>query len=289
MSESKFKLPTGNTKYKLKPIKKVRGKYKEIDEQHLANFLFGPAKKHLMADISHEPVLTLDEQLFFENASLSGLGFNPGDLATNKPENNYWANPKNKISLDESGLNLDLSIPKDYLLYAILRSKKDLVAMHPDNLKGSKMKQTYKWVLEPEGYQAKAKADDYNVNREIFKFLGKIEDNKVEMINFLLEAEPKKFVSSSSTLDFLQGELNKLAKEKPSTFIKVMKDDDRGIKSTIKRALKAGAIKKDGISFVLDEGDVLGSSLNETIKFLKDPENQDVKDKIEIKIEKSKV
>lgn len=289
MSESKFKLPTGDTEYKLKPIKKTRGKYKEIDKNHLANFLFGPAKKHLMADISHEPVLTLKEQLFFEDASLSGLGFSPGDLATNKRKENYWANPENRVSLDELGVNLDLSIPKDYLIYAILRSKKDIVAMHPDDLEGSKMKQTYKWVLEPKGYAEASKADSYNANREIFKCLGKIEDNKVDMINFLLEANPKKFISSSSKLDFLQGELNTLATEKPATFIRIMNDKDVSIKGTIKRALKAQAIKKDGISFVLDEGDVLGTSLNETIKFLKNPENQDVRDKIEIKIEKSKV
>ena len=93
-----------------------------------------------MADISHEPVLTLKEQLFFEDASLSGLGFSPGDLATNKRKENYWANLENRVSLDELGVNLDLSIPKDYLIYAILRSKKDIVAMHPDDLEGSKMK-----------------------------------------------------------------------------------------------------------------------------------------------------
>lgn len=290
MSEKneKFVLPTENTIWELKPHKKVRGKNKEIGKDHAANFLYGTAKKHIIADTSNGNPLTYQEQLFFESPQ-SGLGFKPGDLAVSQDKDNYWNNYLNRIPLDESGIKIDISTPSGYLKWKYILSNKDKVASHPDQLKGHNMKQTFQWCFYPQGYSEKAKAETYNITATIYKYLGKIENNKVEMINFLMAADPKKFIGSGTTMDFLKGELNKLATEKPSTFIQVMNDGDRNIKAIIKKGVKCGAIKKDGISFILDEGDILGNSLNETIKFLNNKENQDVLDKIEIKIEKSKI
>jgi hypothetical protein len=290
MSEKneKFVLPKGNTIWQLKPHKQVRGKNKEITKEHPANFLYGTAKKHIIADTSNGNPLTYQEQLFFESPE-SGMGFKPGDLAISQSKDNYWNNYLNRVPLNENGIKIDISTPSGYLMYKYILSNKDKVAPHPDSLKGSSMRKTFQWCFYPEGYSEEAKAEEYNITAKIYKYLGKIEDNKVEMINFLMAADPKKFISSSTTMAFLKGELNKLAKEQPTSFIQIMNDDDRNIKGTIKKAIKCSAIKKDGISFLLDEGDVLGNSLNETIKFLKNKENQDVLDKIEIKIEKSKI
>lgn len=290
MSNTEFKLPTTDTKLKVKAYKQVRGKNKEIGKDHAASFAFGPAKKHIMADTSKGNPLTLEERKFFENSEKSGLAFNPGDLAVNhKDKDNYWNNPLNRVILDAAGTDLDISQPEDYLKWKYILSNTQLVAKNPEELDGSAKKKTFRWVIEPEGYQATVKSNKYNETQKIYRFLGKIDDDKVSMINFLMEAYPKKHIASSTTEEFLRGELNKLATEKPKLFITVMEDTDRNVKALIKKALKCNALTLDGVSYQLYTGDVLAESLVDMIKFLKDPENQEIVDKLEIKIEQSNV
>lgn len=288
-TEKGFSLPDKKTMVKIKPIKKARGKFNEIAKNHVANFLFGPARKNYMANLSYGSPLTKEEQEFFENSNKSGLPFERGDLSSLKRENNYWKDIKNKISLNESGLTLDLSQPEDYLKLKWLLSNKDEFAEHPDVLEGPTNKKTYKWVVTPEDYKDNKAITKYNKQKEIFKFLGKIENDKTAMINFLLVAEPKKFVSSSTSSEFLVAELNKIAENDSDKFIRILHDSDRDIKATIRRGLKCQAILKDGISYTTDTGDIIGNNMNDAIKFLKNVENQDVLDIIEAKIEKSKI
>lgn len=284
-----FSLPEEKTIVKIKPIKRVRGKFNEITKDHLANFIFGPGKRHYMANLSNGNPLTKKEQEFFEDSEKSGLPFKRGELSHILKENNYWKDVTNRVSLDERGITLDLSLSEDYLIYKWLLSNKDEFAEHPDVLEGATNKKTFKWVAVPEEYKDTKAVSKYNKQKEIFKFLGKVENDKTAMINFLLVAEPKKFVSSSTKSEFLVAELNQLAEKNSDKFIQILHDEDRDIKATIRRGLKCRAILQDGISYTTDTGDIIGNNMQDAIKFLKNVENQNVLDIIEAKIEKSKI
>lgn len=275
---------------KVLPVKRVRGKDGYINLQHENNFLFGRSKitlppKLRNASGSLVSPLTQDETAYFENSELSGLPFKRGDLSVhNKDEDNFWYSREARITLTETPLELDLSDSMDYIKYKILLSNYDKICPDPDALNDSRNKQTYKFVIRPYHYEDKSKIKKFNRTKDIYRFLGKIEGDKTQMTNFLLVMYPDKYISPTTKTDTLIGRLQDAAETDQSRFIEVMEDEYRDLKATVRKAVKKQALKQEGTSYETPEGDVIGNNLKETLEFLSDPKNQELLDKIEVRI-----
>lgn len=283
-----FKLP--NKKLKLKPVKKARGKNGEITVRHEANFLYRNAKNRfepcLYQDGQLRNPLTKEEQQYYESDECP-LSFKPGDLAVDKDEKNYWTSKRARITLDENSLEFDLSDDMDYLKYKILLTYPKLFAAKPEYLeKGNpNWRREFLYVFEPINYEEHKKAENYASESEMYRFMFRIENDKDMMINTLTLLNPKQRVAPNVTQDFLKGELNSFIKNSPKRFSEVMKDEDLEYKAILKRGIDKGAIKVEGVVHTLPTGDVIGENRNEAIAFLKAPENEQILDKIKIKID----
>lgn len=291
LKKTEFKLP--NKKVTITPIMRARGPIK--DPKHEAFFLFGNATINICVPMDKmgnliDP-LTPEEKEFFEDKSKSGMPFDVGELSIyNKPEDNYWS--KFRITLNKDERVLNLSNPKDYLEYKVLLTNKELIAPSGDTQFD---KMTYKFALISEDFAQKTNLDEADQNERAWTKFGEIRNNRAYMSNFLKIYG--RMPSEDANDDFLRNEISKIIKEDIKSFLDITEDEMFEDKILIHRAVRAGAIKVSKGNYTLLGGDKMcepgdKADIVNAIKFLKDPENQEiyatVRERIEISEGKSK-
>lgn len=255
------------------------------DPEHEAYFLMGNSKiSYSLPKDSHgnliNPFKSVEEKEWLEfELDL--------DLNHHKTKDNFWHKFSVKLGKDDRRLNL--ANAKHYLEYIILRANTMSIA---PNLDLAKKRATYKFIMttaEAESIKMSNKAD---LEIEAYMYLGKIREDKEEMINFLKVYGKK--VSAQSKEQFLLKELKTIVEEDLDTFLKISRDKDTfSIKLLITEAVEIGALKKDGRKYFLPGGDPLCdpgevSTLDNAIKFLAYKGNQDILKQIETRVQTAK-
>lgn len=274
--------PSGKIKIKL-IVKSVNPAIQ--DPEHEAYNLFGTSTRDYLVPVDaqgnlHNPFECEEEKLWLEKELDLDLNFH-------RRENNYWH--KAKISLGKPDKRIDLSNPKQYLDYIIARANKMYIA--PD-IKSQRKKATYKYVIVAEGAEVKATASKAKLRTEAYKFLGKIEDDKQAMLDFLKVYGKK--VSSVSKEEFLVGELEKIIVDDLDGFLQIAHDKPNyDIKLLIAQAVDAGALIKDKRKYFLPGGDALcgegdSPTIENAILYLKNKANQDVLSTLKARVKNAK-
>jgi ribosomal protein S20 len=274
--------PSGKVKIKL-IVKSVNPAIQ--DPEHEAYNLFGTSTRDYLVPVDtqgnlHNPFINEEEKLWLETELDLDLNFH-------RRENNYWHTAK--IVLGKSDKRIDLGNPKQYIDYIIARANKMYIA--PD-VKSQKNKATYKYAIVAEGAEVKATASKAKLRTEAYKFLGKIEDDKQEMLDFLKVYGKK--VSKVSKEEFLVGELEKLIIEDLDGFLAIAHDKPNyDIKLLIAQAVEAGAVIKDKRKYFLPGGDALCGegdvpTIENAIVYLKNKANQDVLSTLKARIKNAK-
>ena len=274
--------PSGKIKIKL-IVKSVNPAIQ--DPEHEAYNLFGTSTRDYLMPVDaqgnlHNPFENEDEKKWLEEE----LDL---DLNYHRRDNNYWHTAS--VSLGKSDKNLDLSNPKHYLDYIVARANKLYVA---DGIKAQKKKATYKYVIVAEGAEVKAGATKANKNIAAYKFLGKIEDDRQAMLDFLKVYGKK--VSPVSKIGFLVTELSKWIKEDIDGFLETAEDKGNyELKLLIAQAVEAGAIKKDRRKYFLPGGDALcgegdSPTMENAIIYLQNKANQDVLTTLKARVKNAK-
>jgi len=270
IKEKAWSVPSGRIQIKLI----VKGVNPSIqDPDHEAYNLFGSSSREYSIPVDRQgnkvnPFLCKEEQEWLEKA----LDL---DLNHHKVNNNYW--DRAKIVMGKSTKIINLENPKDYLDYVIARANKQFFAPSGDD---QKKKATYKYVIVAENYEIKATASKANQRIEAYKFLGKIEDSKQEMVDFLKVYGKK--VSSVSKIDFLVSEMEKIIVDDIEGFIATSKDKDNyEVKLLIAKAVEVGALIKEKRKYSLPGGDPLCGegdvpTLENAVIYLKNKANQDI-------------
>lgn len=255
------------------------------DPEHEAYFLMGNSKisytlpKDLHGNLMN-PFKSEDEKKWLEHE----LDL---DLNHHKAKDNFWHKFSVKLGKDERRLNL--ANAKHYLEYIILRANSMSIA---PSLELAKKRATYKFIMttaEAESIKLSNKAD---LEIEAYMYLGKIRENKEEMLNFLKVYGKK--VSSQSKEQFLLKELKTIVEEDLDTFLKIARDKDSySIKLLIAEAVEIGALKKEGRKYFLPGGDSLSDpgevpTIDNAIKFLSYKGNQDILNQIETRVKTAK-
>tara|TARA_R100001463_G_scaffold42850_2_gene89585 strand:+ start:4451 stop:5308 length:858 start_codon:yes stop_codon:yes gene_type:complete len=255
------------------------------DPAHEAYNLFGTSTRDYLVPVDrqgnlHNPFESTAEKLWLEKE----LDL---DLNYHRNEKNYFHTAS--VSLGKSDKRIDLSNPKQYLEYIILRANKQYVA---PSLAASTKKATYKYVIVAENAEIKATASKANQRIEAYKFLGKIEDDKQAMLDFLKVYGKK--VSSVSKIEFLVGEIEKIISDDLEGFLTTAKDKGNyELKLIIAKGVEAGAIMKDKRKYYLPGGDALCGegdipTLDNAILYLTNKANQDVLTTIKARIKNAK-
>jgi hypothetical protein len=274
--------PSGKVKIKL-IVKSVNPAIQ--DPEHEAYNLFGTSTRDYLVPVDyqgnlHNPFKCDAEREWLEKE----LDL---DLNHHRREDNYWN--RAKLVLGKSDKRIDLSNPKEYLDYIIARSNKMYVA--PD-IKSALKKATYKYVIVEEGAEVKATASKANKRIAAYKFLGKVEDDKQAMLDFLKVYGKK--VSSVSKVGFLVIQLEELIKTDIDGFLETAEDKGNyDIKLLIAEAVEAGALNKDGRKYFLPGGDALSGTgdaptIENAIIYLKNKANQDVLTTLKARVKNAK-
>jgi ribosomal protein S20 len=274
--------PEGKVKIKL-IVKSVNPLI--TDPEHEAYNLFGRSNRAYTLPVDRagnliNPFTCEEEQRWLEKE----LGL---DLNYHRKDDNYWH--KAEVVLDKSDKIIDLSNPKQYMDYVLARANKQFIA---PSINDQNKKATYKYVIVEENEEVKVVASKAKLRTAAYKFLGKIEDDKEEMINFLKVYGKK--VSPASKIEFLSGELEKIITEDLDGFLAVSKDKDNyELKLLISDAVDAGAIIKDKRKYFLPGGDPLcgegdSPTIENAIIYLKNKANQDILSTLKARIKNAK-
>lgn len=284
-TKTAFKLP--NKRIKVVPVMRAHGIIQ--DPKHEAFFLFGNStRRYCVAKEGSRLIdpLTAEEKAFFEDKTVSGMAFDPGDLspyakhikfaAKNGRPRSYWDTREAKIDLTKNGKVLDLSNPKDYLEYKILLTNKDEIA---PNAKEMFRKKTYWYALVEEDYEVQETNTKGQKLKQAYKLLGKMEDSREDMYQFLVLYGKKP--AQTAKPDYLEGEINKIITDDVDGFLKIAADKNLKEKILINKAVLAGAIKKQSNRYYLASGDPMNlpgeiNNIDGAVEYLQSPLNNDI-------------
>lgn len=256
----------------VKPIMRVRNPLVS-DPEHEAYFLFGSASNTYSLPIDKygnllNPFTSKEEQEWLEKE----LDL---DLNYHKAKDNFWH--KYRVRLDKYPKNYELSNPKQYLEYLILKANSLFIAPSTDEMNNKK---TYRYVITSEEQDIKNDSIAGNLKMEAYIAYGKIREDRSEMLNFLKVYGKK--VSDVSKVEFLNAELVKIIESDTEGFLAIWNDKDNySIKLLITEAVDCGAIIKKGREFILPGGDPLcnvgdTAILKNAVEYLQSPKNQEI-------------
>jgi hypothetical protein len=281
-----FTLP--DRKVLVTPIRRKGG---WLPDGHAASFLHNNAYWDLVVprDIRNGELrdpLTKEERTFFESRS-AGLALNEGDLLVTKREDNYW--DKYRIKLRDEVLPLDLSKPKDYIMYKVLLANEETIA--PSAVEKFK-KGTYKFAIVDEEYKNEEKVAAASNKKEAYRFFGKIDSSLTKMKDFLnvyyTQKPGGKSVPVNASQEFLIAEIEKIIEGDLTGFLTLCKDKNYEKKVLIWNAMRASALRREGMMFVLPDGAEIGENMQSVIAFLDNPANSDEVIKMKARIDNAK-
>ena len=265
-----FKLPDETVE--IRYIKKQKGLI--VDTRHIAygGLLEGakvtlPAKKLRNGQLAN--VLTNEEKSTIEKL----LALPENGLSIYKKEDNYWNSIK--VSIGKEGLFLNLEEPEEYIKFKILESYDDMVCPHLNKVDE---KQTYRFVIVRKEDEARKAAKEVNAIAEAYKQLGKIEDDREAMIDFLRVCNIKasEDTSSETLITLVSAELIKDAKR----FVQILKDPSYNTRVLLFKSLSKGEIVKKGQQYFSKDGEALAepnqlSTLENVVTYLESSVNQE--------------
>ena len=280
----KFELP--EEVVEVRYLKKSTGLIK--DPAHIAygglmdgSIVSLPANVHRNG--KYKNVLTNDEKKYLEGA----LNLDENGLSIyKKGVENYWAGVK--VKLTNGILILNLQDPEEYIQLKVLESYSDLVA---PNLESSTTKKTYKYVIVRSGDEAKIALVKLDKTKTAYKLLGKIEDSRDAMIDYLLVTDIK--VSPDTDVDTLRSKVGEDVVNHTQRFVDTLTDPSFNTRVLLKRSLIAGNIVRKGNHYYNAGGDALAepnqqATLENVINFLEANMNQEYRVLLQTKLKETK-
>ena len=221
----------------------------------------------------------MTQKEFFENE----LGV---DLNPNKPvkDGNFWrVDKRGRVTMTKEGLVLDLSLSIDMLKYHILLSNTKLISPSYDN---RLLKATFEFMIVDDGKITSKKVEEAQLKAKAYIKYAEITSNTEKMVGFIRSIG--RTIPTTHSDDWLKSEILAVLEDGTANFLAIIDHPQYDAKIFVQRAIDSGAVKKmNNRRYVLDNGIELGD-LVDTISYLSDPENQEVKMRITAQIELAK-
>lgn len=248
-----------------------------------------------------EPLTEL-ERKYFESDKCP-LGYKAGELLANvfvtdnrnnKILKSFWTKysytiRKSASIIDEDTVldTLDLSNPKDYLNYVVLRANTSLVAPNPESKYHNGK---YVVVLVDEGEDEVVKASKTDRIAEAYAHYSALSQRAEKMRELLtiayFENLNKVKPAQDASTEWLKTECNKLIQlDYGQTYLKVVKNKYED-KAFLFKCIDKGAVtvRKDG--YATNDGTWLGATLAQTITYIADPRNTEMLIKLQAQVER---
>lgn len=210
--------------------------------------------------------LTKEEETHLEKS----MHLKEGEL--NK-KSEFWSTLELRV---KNKIILDLTDDTDFLKYKFANVHTRIAQSM------EKMQFGAEFVIIDEETEAKADSIKINYEIEAFSIFTKLtEDNKKGILQLYGIKTP--FTST----DMVNSKLHKFLKQDPKKFCEIANDKSKDIKILIEDLLNAGIIKKEKF-FFKNGDDVIGTSTEEVIEYLKAPKNSAVYSSFKVRLQKIK-
>jgi hypothetical protein len=271
-----FQLPDEQVKVKF--IKKKVGIAADVSDNHIISggMLEGAYRKFpvpMLRSGGLKNVLTEDEKDYLEDRVYQGQSLSM--------YSKFWDD--RYVSLEKLGITLNLADPDDYIKYKILLGWNQVIApsLHTYT---SAPSAAYQFYLERDGEENEIKGKSLSHTKSAWKHLSKIDENS-EYLSAVVFLMTGKKVAGSASLDYLNTEVSKLVDKRAEAFNELIEDSNFEVKVTLASAEKAGIILKNKGTYETKDGLPLTqkgqpATIDNVIKFLNDPLNNEVKELI---------
>lgn len=282
--ETKKNIPesfNNTTRYVTVPISRSSGSIKRILDSSKRNYT------------QEYPHIEFTEQEFYETM----LGLSRGDLdpvktvITEKGEKiqySFWQTEQACVKLDNSPLFLDLSKAEDMLKYKILMANTNPLSgiIAPDKA-SSTSSPKFQYVILDIDTEIVNDAKEIDVKTEAYKhFFDYIEGKDIDKLNKIYTSIEGKW-QNSSKWDAVYVKVFEYVEKSPKEYLEIVKDKSFEDKLLLMKGVKYGEFRNIGGIFKTVDGIETGN-FQETIKWLKDPENFARVEKIKERISKQK-
>lgn len=191
----------------------------------------------------------------------------------------YWGDFRSTIRIDRNGLELETENPQDEITYKNLLAHPDVANSEDDLLSDSAP--MYRFLICDTEKQAKLRNDKFKIKRDAYKIFGKL--NADSQRSFLKIVGKK--VDDSSTVDFIESEINEFIESNPQEFIDIIGDPNFEIRAFIFDCLSIRAIVRKSGKYLLNGGDTIGMSIDDVVAFFNDVNNQDIYINLKAKVD----
>lgn len=229
---------------------------------------------------SIKSVLTNDEKEHLEK--ITGLNLSI--------YSDYWSEKNVLLRKDDTGNQLHLNNPEDYISYKILLAytKKSIAPSWADRNRLI----DYKFALTEANEVTEVNNKSFNIKKDAFKAYAKYENNYGVLLN-TLRLLANKPVSDNTAISTLQREISNYVDNEPAKFLSVVLDANFETKALLNEAVAQGIVNKTGNRYVTADGLELCNSgeipiFTNAVAYLDAPKNQDVRSIIEAKLAKKK-
>lgn len=206
------------------------------------------------------------------------------DLNTTlKTEDNFWKiDKRSRVTITKAGMTLNLAEPIDMLKYLILLS--DVSRISPSYEQSTK-KATYEFMIVNENKLISKRVETGKIKAKAYAKFAEITSSETKMVGFIKSIG--RIVPVNRTEDWLESEILNVLENSAEGFLKIVEDPTYDKKIFVQNSIEVGAILKKGDKrYTLDNGVELGD-LGDTINFLGNPDNQDIRLRIKSLIELS--
>ena len=167
------------------------------------------------------------------------------------------------------GKKFDLSDPMDNLRVRVLRFTPEVAPTWEERTD----KPSYRFALVQQDYEEQKAVGEAKMMEEAWKYFGSMDNNRQKMEDFISvyynQKRSTKTIPSDCTKEWLLSQLSNILREDIETFLAIKNDEDFEIKAFITKAIKIGAITKEGVNKFKIASDSTVWSYTELVSFMK--------------------
>ena len=192
------------------------------------------------------------------------MNMSPGTLS--RYNKDYWT--MFRIDVPKEGTVLDLSFPEDELKYLVLKAHQRVANSEMERFDSP----FAEYVMTSQEQEAKVENKKSKLKRKAYKVFSNMSTTEMKDV---LKVMGKR-AGADASVDFVESQLDKIVTDDPQNFLTTVEDPTFAMRAFIDDCLSSRVLVKSGTKYQLPGGDTVGYTLEQTIEYLQNPDNQEV-------------
>ena len=192
------------------------------------------------------------------------MNMSPGTLS--RYNKDYWT--MFRVDVPKDGVILNLGLPEDELKYLVLKAHQRVANSEMERFDSP----FAEYVMTSQEQEAKVENKKSKLKRKAYKVFSNM--NTTEMKD-VLKVMGKR-AGDDASVDFVESQLDKIVTDDPQNFLTTVEDPTFKMRAFIDDCISSRVLVKNGTKYQLPGGDTVGFTLEQTIEYLQNPDNQEV-------------